>query len=185
MTLPRRVLPTVAVLILTIGSTAVARGYAGDLSMGISAAISGPALSIGDWGYTYVSAPTFPTFSIRYWFSDVGTFEPSLGIAYLNDDGDNALRILPELWFVHHARPQEDLRPFVGFRLGVDFLTNGEAPTNIVFGPVCGAEYFVSERFSIGGEYRIVIVLPDENTPYLDDALYLTSFQLLNINFFS
>lgn len=189
MLVSRGILIASTVLLVSRG-VAVAGGNAGDFSLGVTTVVPGPNFMYWSWysSETVRLEPGFPTFTFRYWSSETFTVEPSFGFVYIgHNHRDDEARLVPGLGLAYHLRPNTNMRPYIAFRLGLDMEVNGEARTDVILGPAFGAEYFFSDRFSISGEYRIAVVLTDEDSspsPLASDATYIITFQLLSLHFY-
>ncbi len=185
----RSILVGSAVLLVS-GSVVAAGGEAGDFSLGVTTVVPGPKFTYWYWysQETATAEPAFPAFTFRYWNSETFTIEPSLGLIYIaHNHRDDEARLVPGLGFAYHFRPNTSMRPYVAFRLGIDWTVNSEARIDLTFGPAFGAEYFFSDWFSIDGEYRLTFVRTDEDrspSPLANDATYIISFQLLSLHFY-
>jgi len=167
-----RISAGVLLMVLIACSVAMAGGNRGQVGIGLTV------------------TETAPVFMARIWVSNMVTFEPEFGIAHLSIDrpSGSATRYLPGLGFLYHFREGADLRPMLGIRMNIDLLSaNDGSYSDIIFGPVLGAEYFISTYFSISGEYQLaVLVTDDELSPSFlaSDATYVQSAQLLSVHFY-
>ena len=185
MTLVRRFFVTVSTVLLASCGVAVAGGNAGDFGLGVTTIVPGP--SFWGWDGSYEIKPGFPTFAFRYWSSETFTIDPSFGVVFASGDGESDARLIPGLGFAYHGRPKANMRPYVGLGFGFDIALYDETFVDIIISPTLGAEYFLSDDFSVGGEYRLSIVFTDEDmspSPLSDEATYIISFQALSVHFY-
>ena len=130
-----------------------------------------------------------PSLMLRYWMSDYATFEPEFAFSRVKTDDDSkATEYIPGFGILYHWNPQSNLRPYVGVRVIADIMSgNDETYTDFYTNLLFGCEYFISDRFSITGEYRFTVISTDSDfspswlTP---SATYLNTGQMLSVHFY-
>lgn len=159
-------------MVLTCSELALAGGGKGDFGIGLTVTESSPA------------------FVARIWTGDSFSLEPHISFAHISPNNSGGItRWGPGLGIINHWRTGQELRPFFGARGELDILAGGpEKYVDVAVGPVFGAEYFLSDDFSVTGEYQLVFLFTDDVlSPSLNlqpSSTYINSVQLLGVTFY-
>ncbi len=165
------IIVALTLLVTFVPHCSFAGGDGGDLGIGLSVTESSPTIMGMIWLSKFVTAE--PTFS----YSRIGLPRSRY-----------AIRFSPGLGLLYHYKDGKEFRPFIGFRLAVDFLSVSDSSySDLILDPVAGAEYFFSDNFSVCGEFQFKITKTDKTlSPALlqPDATYMNTAQLLRLNFY-
>lgn len=171
--MPRNTMKTILIIIslFILSQSALAGGKDNQFGIGLTVTDSSPSLMI------------------RYWMNDFTTFEPEFAFSHVKTSDDSkATEYIPGIGFLYHWSPESNLRPYVGVRVIADMMSGGdETYTDFFTNLIAGCEYFISERFSITGEYRFTVISTDSDfspswlTP---SATYLNTGQMLSVHFY-
>ncbi len=108
-------------------------------------------------------------------------FEPTFAMQARNRDSRNERYVAPAIGLLYQFRHQNDFRPHLGVRFGVDYwrlyytraiyysdvpyfyeTTEKKTYWDIVVGPVFGARYYLSDHLAVSGEFQVVATFFDQ-----------------------
>ena len=101
-------------------------------------------------------------FLVPILLTDKLAISPAFGVRSISDQyTDVAIGGILRYYFRNQI-----VSPFIGGRFGALILSpkEGDATTDLIFGPLFGAEYYFTKNFSVGIELQLNIVSSGENS---------------------
>lgn len=162
------------------------------ICVALSCGLCSSALAGGEAGQTaigFLVTDVSPTIALRFWVDEHYTIDLDMAVSRVSPEGSShATRLQPGLGLSYHWNSGQKMRPYIGLRGGLDRLSNGDQSfTDVLIGPTIGAEYFLSERFSVAGEYQLIFVTTDDDfSPGfpLANATYIQTAEVLSVHFY-
>ena len=116
----------------------------------------------GKFGIGVIASSSSQDLLFKYWLSSSFSLQPAFGFSIVSpDEGETVSNF--RLGFGLLGYKSGQLSPYYGFRFSANILSGGgESNSDILIAGVFGAEYFFSEKFSIGGEFQLILGLADD-----------------------
>jgi len=87
--------------------------------------------------------------------------EPYIGFVFSNYDNNSNTVIQAGAALHKMYTIQDSLRGYYGAFLGVESYSGDTSSTNVILGPVLGAEYYLNDKFCLGAEVKLNAIIGD------------------------
>jgi hypothetical protein len=109
--------------------------------------------------FSTTSQISYSHIGFSYWLNDNVSLEPTFGFQNYSSNGNSSTTMTPGARIIFHMSPNK-LKPYFGAGINVVMLTvDSDSYSDMMLSGLYGVEYFITKWFSLGGEFKLNVIM--------------------------